>query len=65
MFSQDHVFAPLGITSASFYLTPPLKDRLIPLASRNASGIVVKWEGPPVFDQNPAHGTLAETIEMT
>ncbi|KAJ7866173.1 beta-lactamase/transpeptidase-like protein [Mycena leptocephala] len=60
---QDHVFAPLGITSASFYLTPSLKDRLMPLASRNASGIVVKWDGPPVFDQNPAHaGTATSPI---
>ncbi|KAJ7826318.1 beta-lactamase/transpeptidase-like protein [Mycena leptocephala] len=52
---QDHIFAPLGITSASFYLTPPLKDRLLPLSQRNESGVVVRWEGPPVFDQNPAH----------
>ncbi|KAF7336865.1 hypothetical protein MVEN_02122800 [Mycena venus] len=52
---QDHIFSPLGITSASFYLTPPLKDRLIPLLQRNESGIVQKWKGPFVFDQDPAH----------
>ncbi|KAJ6562009.1 beta-lactamase/transpeptidase-like protein [Mycena capillaripes] len=52
---QDHIFSPLGITSASFYLTSPLKDRLLPLASRNKSGVVERWSGPPVFDQNPAH----------
>ncbi|KAJ6561998.1 beta-lactamase [Mycena capillaripes] len=52
---QDHIFSPLGITSASFYLTPPLKDRLLPLASRNKSGLVERRSGLPVFDQNPAH----------
>ncbi|KAJ7809167.1 beta-lactamase/transpeptidase-like protein [Mycena leptocephala] len=52
---QDHIFSPLGITSASFYLTPPLKDRLLPLAQRNASGIVEKWKGPSVFPQDPAN----------
>ncbi|KAF8141098.1 beta-lactamase [Mycena galopus ATCC 62051] len=52
---QDHIFFPLGITSASFYLTPSLKDRLLPLSRRNESGIVDKWQGPPVFDLDPAH----------
>ncbi|KAF7374585.1 hypothetical protein MSAN_00343100 [Mycena sanguinolenta] len=52
---QDHIFSPLGITSASFYLSPPLKDRLLPLAQRNESGVVERWNRPSVFDQNPAH----------
>ncbi|KAJ7028686.1 beta-lactamase/transpeptidase-like protein [Mycena alexandri] len=52
---QDHIFAPLGITSASFYLTPPLKERLLPLSYRTKSGLIESWKGPPVIDQNPAH----------
>ncbi|KAF8141099.1 beta-lactamase/transpeptidase-like protein [Mycena galopus ATCC 62051] len=51
---QDHIFAPLGITSISFCLTPPLKDRLLPLSYRT-NGKVEAWNGrPPVFDRNPA-----------
>ncbi|KAJ7720824.1 beta-lactamase/transpeptidase-like protein [Mycena metata] len=52
---QDHIFAPLGITSASFYLTPPLKERLLPLSYRPKSGVIESWKGPPVIDQDPAH----------
>ncbi|KAJ6512901.1 beta-lactamase/transpeptidase-like protein [Mycena sanguinolenta] len=52
---QDHIFSPLGITSASFYLTPSLKDRLLPLAQRNENGVVERWNAPPVFDQDPTH----------
>ncbi|KAJ7762657.1 beta-lactamase/transpeptidase-like protein [Mycena metata] len=52
---QDHIFAPLGITSASFYLTPPLKDRLLPLSYRTKSGVIERWKGSPVIDLNPAH----------
>ncbi|KAJ6489042.1 beta-lactamase/transpeptidase-like protein [Mycena sanguinolenta] len=52
---QDHIFAPLGITSASFYLTQPLKDRLLPLSYRNKTGAIERWKGPPVIDQDPSH----------
>ncbi|KAJ7721020.1 beta-lactamase/transpeptidase-like protein [Mycena metata] len=52
---QDHIFAPLGITSASFYLTPPRKERLLPLSYRTKSGVIESWKGPPVIDQDPAH----------
>ncbi|KAF7333735.1 hypothetical protein MVEN_02330000 [Mycena venus] len=52
---QDHIFAPLGITSASFYLTPPLKDRLLPLSYRTKSGVIERWKGAPVIDLDPAH----------
>ncbi|KAF7375628.1 hypothetical protein MSAN_00451900 [Mycena sanguinolenta] len=52
---QDHIFAPLGITSASFYLTPSLKDRLLPLSYRNKTGIIERWKRPPVIDRNPSH----------
>ncbi|KAJ7852088.1 beta-lactamase [Mycena olivaceomarginata] len=52
---QDHIFSPLGITSASFYLTPRLKNRLLPLAQRNAeSGLVEKWSRPILFERDPA-----------
>ncbi|KAJ7039365.1 beta-lactamase [Mycena alexandri] len=49
----DHIFAPLGITSASFYLTPALKDRLFPLSKANASGVLEPWKGPPLIEQDP------------
>jgi len=52
---QDHIFGPLGIKSASFYLTPPLKDRLLPLSYRTKSGTVERWNATPVVDQDPAH----------
>ncbi|KAJ6601929.1 beta-lactamase/transpeptidase-like protein [Mycena vulgaris] len=52
---KDHIFAPLGITSASFYLTPPLKDRLLPLSYRTKSGVIERWKDSPVIDLDPAH----------
>ncbi|KAJ7168540.1 beta-lactamase/transpeptidase-like protein [Mycena filopes] len=51
---KDHIFTPLDITSASFYLTPALKERLLPLAYRNKSGVLQRWEGPLPFEQDPA-----------
>ncbi|KAF7354274.1 hypothetical protein MVEN_01115500 [Mycena venus] len=50
---QDHIFSPLGITSASFYLTPSLKDRLLPLSYRTKSGVIEPWKGQPVVDLDP------------
>ncbi|KAF7357690.1 hypothetical protein MVEN_00814700 [Mycena venus] len=50
---QDHIFEPLGITSASFYLTPLLKDRLLPLSFRTKSGDIERWKGPSVIEQDP------------
>ncbi|KAJ6492582.1 beta-lactamase/transpeptidase-like protein [Mycena vitilis] len=52
---KDHIFAPLGITSASFYLTPELKDRLLPLAYRTKSGVIENWKGPSPVDHDPGH----------
>jgi len=52
---QDHIFHPLGITSASFCLTPALKERLLPLSYRTKNGTVERWNGPPVVDQDPEH----------
>ncbi|KAJ6562001.1 beta-lactamase/transpeptidase-like protein [Mycena capillaripes] len=51
---QDHIFAPLGITSASFYLTPPLKERLLPLSYRTKSGVLETWNLPSEMEQDPA-----------
>ncbi|KAJ7134446.1 beta-lactamase/transpeptidase-like protein [Mycena epipterygia] len=51
---QEHIFVPLGIKSASFYLTPSLKERLLPL-SRNNNGTIEKWNGPPVCDLDPVN----------
>ncbi|KAJ7018822.1 beta-lactamase/transpeptidase-like protein [Mycena alexandri] len=51
---KDHIFSPLGITSASFYLTPALKERLLPLSYRNKNGVLERWNGPLPFEQDPA-----------
>ncbi|KAJ7459752.1 beta-lactamase/transpeptidase-like protein [Mycena latifolia] len=52
---QEYIFAPLGIKSASFYLTPPLKERLLPLASRNADGVIEPLIENTFIDQDPAN----------
>ncbi|KAJ7364423.1 beta-lactamase [Mycena albidolilacea] len=52
---QDHIFGPLGMTSTSFCLTPPLQKRLLPLSHRTAGAESVKrWNRPPMFDRDPA-----------
>ncbi|KAK7016351.1 beta-lactamase/transpeptidase-like protein [Favolaschia claudopus] len=53
---QDHVFAPLGITSMSFSLTPKLKERLLPLSYRPKTGVIERWNGPDVLEQDRANG---------
>ncbi|KAJ7511438.1 beta-lactamase/transpeptidase-like protein [Mycena galericulata] len=52
---QEYIFAPLGIKSASFYLTPDLKERLLPLSYRKKSGELVRWNAPSVIDHDPAN----------
>jgi len=52
---QEFIFAPLGIKSASFYLTPDRRERLLPLSFRNKDGTIERWKKPPVIDQEPAH----------
>ncbi|KAJ6557251.1 beta-lactamase/transpeptidase-like protein [Mycena vulgaris] len=52
---REYIFAPLGIKSASFYLTPSLKERLLPLAFRNASGIIERLDNHSFIDQDPAN----------
>ncbi|KAJ7147528.1 beta-lactamase/transpeptidase-like protein [Mycena crocata] len=52
---QEYVFAPLGITSASFYLTPALKERLLPLSYRNEDGTIERWNRPPPMELDPAN----------
>ncbi|KAF7374586.1 hypothetical protein MSAN_00343200 [Mycena sanguinolenta] len=51
---QEHIFTPLGLTSTSFYLTPLLKERLLPLSYRSPNGTLERWSGPPVVDLDPA-----------
>ncbi|KAJ6557378.1 beta-lactamase/transpeptidase-like protein [Mycena vulgaris] len=52
---QEYIFAPLGVTSPSFYLTPSLKDRLLPLSFRNANGTIERLNDPAFIDQDSAH----------
>ncbi|KAJ7155741.1 beta-lactamase/transpeptidase-like protein, partial [Mycena filopes] len=40
-------------TSASFYLTPELKARLLPLSWRNKNGVLERWKGPTPVEQDP------------
>ncbi|KAJ7505439.1 beta-lactamase/transpeptidase-like protein [Mycena galericulata] len=51
---KDHIFAPLGITSASFYLTPDLKERILPLSVRDADNKLVRFNNQvPIINQDP------------
>ncbi|KAJ7505422.1 beta-lactamase/transpeptidase-like protein [Mycena galericulata] len=53
---QEHIFNPLSIKSASFYLSPPLKERLLPLSYRNEDGVIERWNSrPSVIDHDPAN----------
>ncbi|KAJ7511439.1 beta-lactamase/transpeptidase-like protein [Mycena galericulata] len=53
---HENIFAPLGVKSASFYLTPTLKERLLPLSVRDESGAIKRWSAPYPMDQDPANG---------
>ncbi|KAJ7095985.1 beta-lactamase/transpeptidase-like protein [Mycena belliarum] len=54
---KDHIFAPLGITSASFYLTPDLKERMLTMSVRNSEGKVTRHTNSPnepqLMNQDP------------
>ncbi|KAJ7437903.1 beta-lactamase/transpeptidase-like protein [Mycena galericulata] len=54
---KEYIFAPLGVTSASFYLTPALRDRLLPLSYRNKQSgrTIERWNAPPPIDQDSAN----------
>ncbi|KAJ7069880.1 beta-lactamase/transpeptidase-like protein [Mycena amicta] len=52
---KEYIFAPLGITSASFYPTQELKERLLPLTYRSKTGILERWNKPSIVEMNPAH----------
>ncbi|KAF7299186.1 hypothetical protein MIND_00867300 [Mycena indigotica] len=52
---KEYIFSPLGVTSASFYLTPELKERLLPLSFRRPDGTIERWPRPPVIEAEPAH----------
>ncbi|KAJ7204743.1 beta-lactamase [Mycena pura] len=51
---QEHIFAPLGITSLSFYLTPSLRDRLLPLTFRRQDGTLERLDAPLGIDLDSA-----------
>ncbi|KAJ7683565.1 beta-lactamase/transpeptidase-like protein, partial [Mycena rosella] len=55
---QEFIFAPLGITSTSFYLTPALKERLLPLSNRNADGTIETLNQHSYIEQDPANVTV-------
>ena len=44
IYSQDVIFKPLGI-KGSFYLTPDLEEKLLPLSVRTSEGILEPWTG--------------------
>ncbi|KAJ6557357.1 beta-lactamase/transpeptidase-like protein [Mycena vulgaris] len=51
---KDHIFSPLGITSASFYMTADLKERMLPLCIRDSEDKLAKWiDDPPTINQDP------------
>ncbi|KAJ7935551.1 beta-lactamase/transpeptidase-like protein [Mycena leptocephala] len=51
---KDHIFSPLGIRSASFYLTADLKERLLPLSVRYSQDKLVKWNNQvEIINQDP------------
>ncbi|GLB39797.1 putative beta-lactamase transpeptidase-like protein [Lyophyllum shimeji] len=51
---KEHIFSPLGITSASFYLTPNLKQKSVPLVFRESDGKIVPWASQvPIIVQDP------------
>jgi CubicO group peptidase (beta-lactamase class C family) len=53
-FSKDHIFSPLGITSASFYFTPDFKARNLPLAVRDSENKLVPFNNQiEIIDRDP------------
>jgi len=51
---KDHISSPLGIRSASFYLTADLKERLLPLSVRDSQDKLVKWNNQvEIINQDP------------
>ncbi|KAJ7459734.1 beta-lactamase/transpeptidase-like protein [Mycena latifolia] len=51
---KDHIFSPLGITSASFYFTPDLKEHILSLCVRGSDGKLARWiKEPPTINQDP------------
>lgn len=58
---KDHIFSPLSITSASFYLTSDLKERLLPLYVRNSQDELEKWNNQVeiIINQDPEKSRTA------
>ncbi|KAK7033428.1 beta-lactamase/transpeptidase-like protein, partial [Favolaschia claudopus] len=55
---QDHIFAPLNITSMSFSLRPDMEARLLPLTYRSKKGTLEEWNGPDVINQDRTKVTV-------
>ncbi|KAF7316508.1 hypothetical protein MIND_00170000 [Mycena indigotica] len=49
---QDHIFAPLGIFSASFKLSQDKKDKLLHLSLRETNGTLKSLDIPPFHDED-------------
>ncbi|KAF7299121.1 Acyltransferase mlcH [Mycena indigotica] len=51
---EDNIFSPLGISSASFYLTPALKARSLPLHFRDGNNEIILWDHQTeIINQDP------------
>ncbi|KAG6842710.1 hypothetical protein H0H87_010941 [Tephrocybe sp. NHM501043] len=56
---KDKIFSPLGITAASFYLTPDLKENAVLMSYREPNGTIVPWDDQvPIIVQDPKKGNL-------
>ncbi|RDB17129.1 Acyltransferase mlcH [Hypsizygus marmoreus] len=52
---KEHVFLPLGITSASFYLTPELQKDSVGFSFRGPDGTIAPWaDQVPLMVRDPA-----------
>ncbi|PPQ68606.1 hypothetical protein CVT24_005424 [Panaeolus cyanescens] len=53
-FLQENIFRPLGLTTMSFYLTPELESRLLPLTYRRDDGKMEHWANQtPLIERDP------------
>ncbi|KAJ7066208.1 beta-lactamase [Mycena amicta] len=64
---QEHIFAPLGITSLSFHLdTLERKSRLLPLTYRNPeTSKLERWSFPPVVDTDSGQLLLIGPLDLS
>ncbi|KAG6852999.1 hypothetical protein C0991_007651 [Blastosporella zonata] len=63
---KEHIFLPLGITAASFYLTPDLKERAVSMSYREPDGTVVPLDDQiPLTIQDPTKAGIAVNPILT